>query len=241
MGFLMANSMNPSESPADLRLRYYADLVESGGLGPAIFAVAGGRQGELGGFVEEVPLTASRWSAAEFASPRGAMRVNLGYGVRRFAVTLDGHGHVWASGSTPSLSEVVDVLLSWRQGVKLAELNAVFPFMEFGRLSQAYEDGNPREVQWDILIEDDAFLMYRELLVKLREETGMRELFPYFSHWTLRLSKDQQDVQSEEILIRPAADEEGFDVWSSSAPEHKSEFRTVDEVVRAALFLVGEL
>ncbi|MFJ4013415.1 hypothetical protein [Streptomyces sp. NPDC090026] len=238
--------MDPSDSAAessveDLRLRYYADLVESGGLRSAILAIAGGRQGDLGVPAEEATPSVSPWTTAEFASTRGAMRVNLGYGVRRFAVTLDGHGHVWASGSTSSLSEVVGVLVSWRRGAKLRELVEEFPFMEFDRLSQAYEDGNPVEVQWDIVIGNDAFAVYRELLVTLRASAGLDVLFPYFSHWTLRLSKDHQDVHAEEILIRQVADEEFFAVWLSSAPERKCEFCSVDEVVRVVVSLASEL
>ncbi|MGW4644920.1 hypothetical protein [Kitasatospora sp. NPDC004289] len=238
----MTNQVNPPGSSAeDLRLRHYPDLVQSGGLRPAILGVAGAHRTEPGVLAEGPMPSASQWSAAEFASPRGAMRVNLGHGVRRFAVTLDGHGHVWASGSTSDLSEVVEVLVSWQHGVKLRELAARFPFMEFDRLSQAYEDGNVVEVQWDIVIGDDDFLLYRELLLALRENAGLREFFPYFSHWTLRLSKDQADAGAAEILIQRAAEGEGFVLWSSSALDHKREFHGVGEVLRAAASLADEL
>ncbi|WP_432123668.1 hypothetical protein [Streptomyces sp. C10-9-1] len=52
-------------------------------------------------------------------------------------------------------------------------------------------------------------------VVATDEQTGETRV----SNWTLRLSKDHQDVQAEEILIRQVADEEFFAVWLSSAPE----------------------
>ncbi len=67
------------------------------------------------------------------------------------------------------LLEVAEALAFWRQGAKLKELSKRFPFMTFDRLSQAHEDGNPVETQWDILIGDDTFLAYRELLLALHE------------------------------------------------------------------------
>ncbi|WP_146075271.1 hypothetical protein [Streptomyces sp. Ru71] len=243
----MTDPIGPSDpagsdaSAEDSRLRYYPDLVENGGLRPAILAIAGGRRTQLGVPTAEPTPSASPWGTAEFSSPRGAMRVVLGYGVRRFAVSLDGQGHVWASGSTTDLSQVVDVLVAWRQGAGLRELAERFPFMEPGRLSQAYEDGNPVQAQWDAVIGDDAFRMYREVLLALREQAGLRTFFPYVSHWTLHLDQDPQDAEAQEILMRPVTDGEGFVVWSSDAPERQREVRALDDVVRTVLSLAGEL
>ncbi|MFB7215582.1 DUF6193 family natural product biosynthesis protein [Streptomyces sp. NPDC056255] len=235
-----SGTTGPTGYSGDPRLRYYADLVERGGLWAAIVSVAREHRVDIGVTAERPESKAQAWSAADFASPRGAMRVNLGHGARRFAITLDSNwGYVWASGSTADLAEVVEVMAFWRQGAKLKELGKRFPFMEFDSLSQAYEDGNPVETQWDIVIGDDNFLVYRELLLALHADPNLREMFPFFSHWTLRMAKDCYDSRSEEILIKPSADE-GYVIWSSSAPEGKREFSCLDDLIHAAVSLLGD-
>ncbi|MFE3579972.1 DUF6193 family natural product biosynthesis protein [Streptomyces vinaceus] len=237
--------MNPSESSGpvdssddDPRLRYYADLVDFGGLQPAISSIARDRHIDLG-VATEIP-EAQNWSTARFTSPRGDMRVQLGHGVRRFALTLDsGRGYVWASGSTTDLPQVVEVMSVWRGGVKLRELGGRFPFMEFDRMSQAHEDGNPVETQWEIITGDDDFLRYRELLLALHADPDLRQTFPFFSHWTLRLAKDHNDADADQILLRRRQDDDVYTLWSSSDPEQRREFRSLDELVRAAAALLA--
>ncbi|MFD0026248.1 DUF6193 family natural product biosynthesis protein [Streptomyces sp. NPDC058382] len=230
----------PVDSSGDLRLRHYADLVEQGGLRAAVASIAIEHKADIGATAKEGEPGAQVWSAADFASPRGPMRVNLGRDARRFAITLDGdRGHIWASGSTANLVEVVEVLAFWRQGAKLKELSNRFPFMEFDRLSQAYEDGNPVEVQWGIILGDDNFHLDRELLLALREDPNLCQLFPYFSHWTLRMSKDCSDDQAGEILIQRSLGE-GYVIWSSFAPTQTREFRRIDELIRAAVSILAD-
>lgn len=229
---------DPSEDP---RLRHYPDLVEYGGLQTTIGSIARERGIDLGVTIERSESEGQAWSVAEFASQRGAMRVHLGRGVRRFAVTLDSdQGFVWASGSTADLLEVVEALAFWREGAKLKELSDRFPFMEFDRLSQGYEDGKPVETQWDVLIGDDTFREYRELLLALRADPELRKMFPFFSHWTLRMLKSHDDPREGEILVQPHAGE-GYLIWSSSTPEQKAEFDRLDDLVRAAASIVGGL
>jgi hypothetical protein len=170
------------------------------------------------------------------------MRVNVGLGERRFSIALDSAqgNYVWASGSTPELPEVVRLLDAWRQGVKLKELTDRFPFMEFQRLSQGYEDGNPVETQWDIVINDDAFREYGDLLEALHSDPRLRETFPFFSHWTLRMAKDCYRPEAGEILIQPRPDG-SYRLWSSADSEEKTEFRRVDDLIRAAVSLLDGL
>lgn len=233
-----AGQADPTDDP---RLPHYADLVEQGGLWSAIVSIARERRLDLGVATELSEEGTHAWGMADFRSRRGAMRVQLGRGVRRFAITLDSdQGFVWASGSTPDLSEVVKVMDFWREGAKLKELSNRFPFMEFDRLSQGYEDGKPVEAQWDILMGDDTFHEYRELLLALHTHPRLREMFPFFSHWTLRMLKSHCDPQAGEILIRPSAGG-SYLIWSSSAPDLKTEFDRLDDLVYAAVSILGEL
>ncbi|MFJ8666972.1 hypothetical protein [Streptomyces sp. NPDC093600] len=230
--------MVPHEEPdaprRDPRLVHYSDIVEQGGLQPALVSSARTHDLDLGAAETDPVSQKHHWSTAEFPSSRGAMRVHLGHGARRFAITLDSHhGHVWASGSTEDLGRAAEAMAFWRQGATLGELHERFPFMEFDRLSQAYEEGNPVETQWGLLIEDDVFLSYRELLSMLRANGKLGRLFPFFSHWVLRLALDCYDSQAGELLIKPTP-EGGYAVWSSEAPESKRDCNSLEEVVEAA-------
>lgn len=222
----------------------YADIVERGGLRVAVLDLARENGIDLGATVAADATAGEPWNAAQFPSPRGAMRILLGHGVRRFSFTLDSnHAHVWASGSTGDLAEGVAMMAYWREGAKLAELAERFPFMEFRRLSQAYEDGNPVETQWDILTGDETFLAYRPLLLALRADPELRLTFPYFSMWILRLATDCHAAHPDLLFLKPHPEggQEGYLLWSSEAPEDIREFRRLDDLVPAARTLLGEL
>jgi hypothetical protein len=135
----------------------------------------------------------------------------------------------------------------WRAGAKLAELAGRFPFMGFDRLSQAYEDGDPVETQWDILVGDDTFHPYRPLLLALRADPELRLTFPYFSMWILRLATDCYAAHPDLLFLKPNPEDgdgdgdEGYLLWSSEAPEHTTAFQRLDDLVPAARTLLGEL
>jgi len=234
-----ADDVDPQSSP-------YADIIERGGLRATVLVRARGNGIDLGvtGAAVDPASGYEPWNTAEFPSPRGMMRIHLGHGTRRFSFTLDSaHHHVWASGSTEDLGEGVAMMAYWRAGAKLAELAERFPFMRFDRLSQAYEDGNPVETQWDILIGDDTFRTYRPLLLVLRADPELRLVFPYFSMWVLRLATDCHAAHPDLLFLgpHPEGGEEGYLLWSSKAPEDIREFRRLDDLVPAARTLLSEL
>jgi len=226
-------SNEPIGSSDESGIRDYSDVISRGGLHDALVSIANEVQVDLGDADDRTGSVSREWNVAKFSSSRGNMRINLGRG-RRFAVNLDsGWGHVWASGSTSNIVEVVEVLALWRRGARLKELGNRFPFMKFDRLSQAYEDGNPVETQWDILIGDDEFITYRNLLLRLHDNSNLRKMFPFFSHWKLRMAKDCYDAQAGEIIIRPSGSE-GYIVWASSAPMQKIEIHRLDDLIDVA-------
>ncbi|MFF4245405.1 DUF6193 family natural product biosynthesis protein [Streptomyces sp. NPDC001822] len=219
----------------------YVDLIERVGLRSAIISIANQYRIDLGAQLGAPGSDDRVQSLAKFESIRGRMRVSFASRANRFTVTMDsGRGYVWASGSTADLFEVVGAMGHWRRGAKLEQLSEKFPFMEFDRLSKAYEDGNPVETQWDIVIGGGEFIGYRDLLLALHADPGLRTMFPFFSHWTLRMAKDCYDAQAGEILIKPSADV-GYVIWSSAAPEQRKELRRLGDVVREAARMLGDI
>lgn len=221
--------------------RFYPDVLERGGLAAAIVRAAAENGVEVGTASERPGADPRTRGSAEFRPPRGVMRVRLGLGARRFSIVLEGGrgNRVRAEGSTAQLSEVAGVLAAWRAEAKLAELAGRFPFMEFDRLSQAFEDGNPAEVQWTILIEDDTFANYRDLLLALRDSPRLRRTIPFFSHWVLKLSVDPYEERDGEIWIRldPAG---GYEIWSSLTPERRRHL-VLGDLVHAAESLLEDV
>jgi hypothetical protein len=109
----------------------------------------------------------------------------------------------WAAGGsrkggTDSLGEVAEVASAWLGGIRLVPLGERFPFMHFSRLALGYESGTPVETAWDIILTEktaeDDFVPYREMVVAaLHADRRVRGLFPFFSHFTLRLGPDPHD------------------------------------------------
>ncbi|MCX5202940.1 DUF6193 family natural product biosynthesis protein [Streptomyces sp. NBC_00237] len=229
-----------TDESRDFDHAYYADLIEQGGLQESVIAVARGLRIDVGPASELPELDVRDWSVAAFQSPRGEMRIILGQDKRRFSISLDSdHRFVWASGSTTDLVEAAEVLHAWKQGVTLQALHSRFPFMEFDRLSLAYEEGNEVETQWEITLGDDSFQAYRELLLKLHAHERFREMFPFFSHWTLGLAKSSRTNEAGEIFIRPSG--EGYSLWSHSTPSQKEKFSDIDDLINAAAHLAANL
>lgn len=179
----------------------YADVVEAGGLADAVGKVARRRNVDLGDL--DVPPSWGRFLSVGLDSPRGPVSVRIAKEVRKFSITLGSEtgNFVWANGSTEDLTEVVEVIDRWRRGEILRELKDAHPFMEYSKLSQGYEDGNPAAVQWEIVLTDERHQDSLALLQSIFSEERLRSLFPFFSHGALRLSIDLNDRTAGEIRV----------------------------------------
>ncbi|MEU8263302.1 hypothetical protein AB0C02_22070 [Micromonospora sp. NPDC048999] len=118
-----------SDVSSALGVRLYPDLVERGGLAPALVETAARHQLDLG------PVTApdhgrARFTCAEVGSERGTVCVGLGSQARYFMIDLRVSGEVQARGDVTDLLQVAQVAAAWRAGAALADLTAQFPFME---------------------------------------------------------------------------------------------------------------
>nr|WSX50096.1 hypothetical protein OG409_14770 [Streptomyces sp. NBC_00974] len=189
-----------------LDVEHYADLVEYGGLAAAITCVSRRNGMDLGRIYPQATSGKGLYKTAHADSSRGRMSVLLGLGRRSFSLKLEGRGFVWASGSTSDLSALTAAMDAWRRGEKLRDLSRDFPFLEYGRISQGHEDGIPVETQWNIVLESERLRPYRDLLLSVRADARLRELFPTFSHDTLRLAVDCYDREAGEIVIQVLPD-----------------------------------
>ncbi|QDY78387.1 DUF6193 family natural product biosynthesis protein [Streptomyces qinzhouensis] len=237
----MEEISNRSESPGESFETYYSDVLACGGLGSAIVRAAR----ENGLVVEsdsaDPEAEGQELKSAVFDSPRGPITVGVGFGERRFRIVLESGKRFfhWASGSAHDLVDVARVIHSWRAGLLLEGLVETYPFMAATRLGQGWENGDFITVQWDIVAADSDFADYREVIRLMRSSERLRRLFPYFSHWVLRLTDDPGNADSWTIFIRrdPAG---SYELWSSYGAEGRQRYGGVEELVDATVELLGD-
>lgn len=229
----MARLTSEHGLPADL----YPDVVEMGGLAPALRTAAGRAGVDLGDI--SAPPWPDPFTTVYLSSSRGSIGVVAEPSERRFDVGFSARGHNWAQGSTADLAEVVGAVHAWREGAKLRELAARFPFMRYDRMAQAYEDGKPVEVRWDDLLSDPELDAIRPLLRAAHAHPRLRPLFPSVSHltlaWFLRGLPSQADG-AVQVLLTP---EGGYRV-NATWDQIERVAGSVDEAVELAASLLSE-
>ncbi|MFF5177886.1 hypothetical protein ACFY2Q_07650 [Micromonospora sp. NPDC000316] len=118
-----------SDASTALGVRLYPDLVERGGLAPALIETAARHHLDLGR-VTAPEEGRARFTCAELHSEQGVVCVGLGAQARYFMVDLRIDGEVQARGDAMDLLQVAQMAAAWRAGSTLAELTARFAFME---------------------------------------------------------------------------------------------------------------
>jgi hypothetical protein len=118
-----------SEASTALGVRLYPDLVERGGLAPALIETAT-RHGLDVGRVTAPEQGRARFTCAELHSDEGVVCVKLGSQARYFMIDIRVSGEVLTRGDVMDLAQVAQVAAAWRAGLTIAELTARFPFME---------------------------------------------------------------------------------------------------------------
>ncbi|MGI5421979.1 DUF6193 family natural product biosynthesis protein [Actinomadura luteofluorescens] len=181
-------------------IELYPDLVRMGGLASAVFSVAAKRRVRLGE-VRDVPGM-EHPAAIVISSGESSVSILLGVHKRWFSIKVFRGSNVWASGGTDELLPAVMAANAWLDGVTLAELANRFQFMSYSLLAEAYEKGNPVEVQWSLLLEDEAYVEIRPLLQAVYAIESLRDLFPVVSHNTqLRLYVDVDSRSSRQFWV----------------------------------------
>jgi hypothetical protein len=237
----VTSSSSSSGAAQALNASLYPDLIKSGGLGALLREMAAAGHIDLGDIQPDPPHGDDIY-AVRMTSDRGPIFIQLVLDSRRFAIHLGDAktARGCASGSTPDIDEATQAIEAWRHGAKLKEMAEKFPFIGYTRLDQGYEDGNPVETQWNILLEDDDFRDYHDLLAALHAEPEVSRLFPYFSHWVLRLTKDRFDLDVDQIAISDVPESSRYEVYLLKAGDEKTAV-PADEVVNRVKSLLNNL
>ena len=185
---------------SQLDTRLYQDLAQRGGLGPA-WQIAARRAGvEL----DEItwPRDFFRLTYASVETPRGRIELHIVADQRLFGVEVNVENQGWAWGSTDDLEQAALVAVAWRDGSTIRELIAAFPFMKTDRISQAREDGNLREVLWDIHLEDPGYETMWPVMRAAHDDPRLSRLHPSVTHETLaRFTVDHRDRHNGQVAI----------------------------------------
>lgn len=202
-----------------------------GGLAAAIKKIAG----EVGINIPVIDTQAGagRYNTADISSNRGIISILLGIEKRIFSVRITGNTHVWASGETADLHALVRVIDAWINGASLKELKERFPFMDYDRMAEAYENGDPAQVQWELLLEDRSNAHIKILLMALRSRKEFRNCFPYISHGVVRLARDPFSRSMGEVWITPLP-VGNYRIEIPGEIELKTELDSMDAAIEAA-------
>lgn len=212
----------------------YPEIVEEGDLASAMTSLAI-RSGIDLGLISARPGN-GRHVTAEVASGRGVLLVQLGAESRWFFVTVIGDGHVWASGGSTELLDVLRVAESWRENIGVEELRSQYPFMALDELASEFDQGDPVAAQWISLFSDQDLVALRPLLSAAHANHLLASLFPYVTHLTmLRIMRDRRDRAAGEIWITQISDM--FRV-EDPRKDLTSTALTAEEAVRIAASLI---
>jgi hypothetical protein len=151
---------------------------------------------------------------------RDDLEVRAGHLKRYWSIGGWGQGIELVSGSVQELSEVAKAASEWRGGTPLRGIQRSTPFVELCRLAEAAEQGPAQTVseQWQWVRQDDEeapWPEYRALIEAAYAEPHLRQLFPYTSHWSLRLSAIVGFRFSADVLCLEAHPGSGYVVKAS--------------------------
>ncbi|MGN9807078.1 DUF6193 family natural product biosynthesis protein [Micromonospora sp. L32] len=127
---------------------------------------------------------------------RDDLAVNAWHLERRWSISGNGSGRRskrLIGGDTQDLAEVARAAQAWRDGLPLADIQQVAPFVELTQHPEV-PDQNPDQViasKWQYLrmdAHDSNWPEYRALLEAAYAEPKLRRLYPYTSHWSLNFS-----------------------------------------------------
>jgi hypothetical protein len=223
---------------------WYPDVAACGSLVNALRKAAREADSDVG---EIGPRPYNVLQGAWMPSMRGSVLVQTLPDERAFLIMLSNNvvnttNHSrpsWASGRTAVLTEVVSIADAWRGGMKLRELREAFPFMTYSRMALANEDGNVREVMWDMLIESEGYPEARPLLQAARADEQLGRMWAMGSHtfWVYFYPNDGSDAMARVHLtggthvVGPGG---GWEDGDDSTVVH-----TVDEAVAAVKALLA--
>ncbi|MFF1922003.1 DUF6193 family natural product biosynthesis protein [Streptomyces sp. NPDC058221] len=234
-----SSKLNGSDASSFISSELYPDLVEFGGLAPAIRSIAERDGIGVGCISPQSGRGYSRFGTAEATSDRGGITVLLTAEVRSFSIIFEGKVMPWAYGSTDNILAAAQSIGLWRSGVSLKQLHDQFSFVVYTELAQALECGDPVATQWEILLNDEMYVECASMLRKIHGNSQLRALFPFLSHGVFRLARDCSDRTAGEIWITPLR-HKGYLVKSTSAVSEEREVATLDHAIEYAVSLLKQ-
>ncbi|MCX4550137.1 MULTISPECIES: DUF6193 family natural product biosynthesis protein [unclassified Streptomyces] len=228
------------KSSSFLDASLYPDLIQLGGLVPAMVHVAEMAEIDLPSIRPQSQSGRARFSTARLESTDCVVLILLGLDERWFSISIECDGHPWASGGTDDLMTAVRVANSRHEGASLSEIGRKFPFMHHSELAQAYESGDPVKTQWRLLLSDSDFHSSRPLLQEIHSNDQLRALFPFFSHGVLRLAKDHSDRTAGEIWITPLPDSR-YRIKLTNSDTADREAKSIQQTIEILLHFLDHL
>ena len=208
---------------------YWWGRVRAQGLRPALAEAADGWNVDL----VDLPPESTPWrdDEAVLADPRGYIYVQARDA--EFAVRLGADKHLWASGGTTHLVEVVEVIARWQTGVTPDELHAAFPFVRPDPYGQAAANGTVAEYGWSQILDPDYVFVF-PLLQAAHENPRLARLYPSVSHQRqVRFGLHGRDLGAGEIDISRREGDE-YEVWASFTDERRVVSGIAEAVAAAA-------
>jgi hypothetical protein len=185
----------------------YPDVVSAGSLRNALQNTFDG----LGLRRQAAHVPAPGWFRTDAVVENGDRHANvhLTPGERTFAVDFWTSGMQMASGSASDLAHVaaaVDVFLG---GADLRRLHAVWPFVEYHGLAEAFERGQPEAIDyiWRRMLTDPPRHGLHDFLLAAADEPRLRALFPFTSHFDLGFRRFVRSPENPVLAwVRPCGD-----------------------------------
>jgi hypothetical protein len=179
--------------PVDL----YPDVAARGGLAAALLAVADERGLSLGE-VQTSSTDMLMWAAVPATTPdRDPLYVSAARVARYWSISGDGGGRWLIRGTTDDLAEIVTAAHAWRHCAALTDVLRSASFVKLTWWAEALERGitDELDIAWYYLRRDGEeanWPEYRALIEAAYVDPTLRQLFPFTSHWSLRLTRDHQ-------------------------------------------------
>ncbi|GAA3243849.1 DUF6193 family natural product biosynthesis protein [Actinocorallia longicatena] len=150
-------------------------------------------------------------------------------------------GVTMARGKTTDLAAASGATAAWQTGSRLAALHEAWPFVHYGELAEAYERGNPTQVQWELLRRPGGPID-PDLIETAYAQSALRMLFPFSSHSSLNLSRCTRFPYSADLpVIYPLADRRFTIFWASGSPYGTGHIAEADTAADAVAVVVARL
>lgn len=167
-----------------LGMELYPEIAATGSLAAALNAELSGRN------VDDVFLgVAERPLVASIVRQEAKVGVILGSARRVFILTFSRSEIFLAQGSTPSISDAVQVALEWLSGVNLRTLGSSWGFIQHTDLQEAYESGDGPAAVWNV-VHREAVEPLRGFIELARQDPRVSQLYPVVGHNILRFKEE---------------------------------------------------